>query len=336
VPEGRRARVGAGDHVNEEAGQVSTSVEALIELRNRTLDAYIDGQIGEDESRADLNAIAIEIDRILSPGRQDDVDERAARVVGAILADSHARQAAVPPAKAARIEFWHRRRLERLRSEESGADGAGARRESELEETEPDEVRMGRPVLAALRDERAVHGALERLRVMADRPVPPPSPRQLPAFPDVTWTDDDRLSWEESSGGVPCQGCGRPFLGDETSQREGESWAAYRERMAPIEAEFRARHPEHGTSWTVGGGSAHCRRCCAPHPLSPDQIRRLNQIASPPNPPAPAPAPEVRVRRCGTCHKPLDPDHVCQLEDLPKRLRAVVEAVLAKELERPG
>jgi hypothetical protein len=308
-------------------------VADLIELRNRTVDAYIDGQIGEDTSRADLNAITIEIDRILSPDRQDDVDERAARVVGAILADSHARQAAVSPAKAARNEFWRRRRRERLRSEEEPADDeAGARWEPELEETEPDEVRMARPVLAALRDERAVQGARERLRAMADRPVPPPPPRQLPAFPDVTWTDDDRLSWEEFIGGVPCQGCGRPFLGDETSQREGGSWAAYRERMAPIDAAFRARHPEHGTSWTVGGGPAHCRRCCAPHPLSPDQIQQLNRIANPQTPPALAA--EARVRQCGTCNKPLAADHVCQLDDLPKRLRAVVEAVLAQERER--
>ena len=114
----------AGDRINEETSRVSMRVKALIELRNRTLDAYVDGQIGEDTSRADLNAIAIEIDRILSPDRQNDVDERAARVVGAILADGRARQAAVPAAKAARIEFWHCRRLERLRSEEPTADGA--------------------------------------------------------------------------------------------------------------------------------------------------------------------------------------------------------------------
>jgi hypothetical protein len=43
------------------------SVEALIELRNRTFDALIDGQIGEDMSRADLNAIAIEIDGSCRP-----------------------------------------------------------------------------------------------------------------------------------------------------------------------------------------------------------------------------------------------------------------------------
>lgn len=46
------------------------SVETLIELRNRTLDAYVDGQISDDASRADLGAIAIELDRILSPDPQ--------------------------------------------------------------------------------------------------------------------------------------------------------------------------------------------------------------------------------------------------------------------------
>jgi hypothetical protein len=311
---------------------MSMTIRALFELRKRVLDAYVDGQISEETSRTDLGAIAIELDRILSPKRQGHLEGRATRVVGAILADSRARQAAVPPAKGARIEFWRRRRLERVQHEEPAADEAGARRELELEETEPDEVRMARPVLAALRDERAVQGAPERLRAIAERPVPPPSPRHVPASPDVTWAEDDRLIWEEFVAGVPCQGCGRQFLGDETSQREGESWPAYRERMAPIEAAFRAGHPDHGTSWTVGGGPAHCRRCCAPHPLSPDQIRQLNRIANPPTPPAPAP--EVRVRRCGTCHKPLSADHVCQVDDLPKRLRAVVEAVLAHERER--
>jgi len=311
---------------------VTMTVEALVELRNRTLDAYVDGHIREDMSRADLGAIAIELDRILSPDQDGGLEGRVGRVVGAILADSRARQADVPPANAARIEFWRSRRLERVRHEEPAAYGSGARQESDLEETEPDELRMARPVLAALRDERAVQGAPERLRAIAARPVPPPSPSHLPASPDVRWAEDDRLTWEEFVAGMPCQGCGRPFLDDETSQREGESWPAYRERMAPIAAAFRARHTDHGTSWTVGGGPAHCRRCCAPHPLSPDQIRQLSRIANPPTPPAPAP--EVRVRQCGICHKPLDADHVCQLEDLPKRIRAVVDAVLAQERER--
>ncbi len=184
------------------------TVEALIELRNRTLDAYVDGQISEDANRADLAAIAIELDRLVSPDRQGHLDGRAARVVEAILADSRARRAATPPAKAARIEFWRRRRLERLRHEEPAADEAGARRDSGLEDTEPDEIRMARPVLAALRDERAVQGAPERMREIADRPVRPPSPDPHPGIPDVTWTDDDRLMWEEFIDSVPCQGCG--------------------------------------------------------------------------------------------------------------------------------
>jgi hypothetical protein len=43
---------------------------------------------------------------------------------------------------------------------------------------------------------------------------------------------------------------------------------------------------------------------------------------------------EVPVRRCGTCRKPIEGDHVCQLADLPKKLRSVVEAVLEQERGR--
>lgn len=195
---------------------------------------------------------------------------------------------------------------------------------------------MARPVLAALSNEAAGRGAPARLRAIAERTAQAPSPQRLPASPDVTWTDDDRLTWEEFISGVPCQGCGRPFLGDETRRLEGEPWPAYRERMVPIEAAFRGRHLDHGTSWTVGGGPSHCRRCCAPHPLSPDQIRQLNQLLNRQSVPSrpPARAQERQDRRCGTCHQPIDPDHVCRLEDLPKRLRTVVEAVLAQERRR--
>ena len=41
-----------------------------------------------------------------------------------------------------------------------------------------------------------------------------------------------------------------------------------------------------------------------------------------------------KVRRCGTCHQELGEGHVCRLEDLPKRLQAVVLAVA--EAERGG
>lgn len=101
--------------------------------------------------------------------------------------------------------------------------------------------------------------------------------------------------------------------------------------MEPIEAAFRSRHPDHGTSWTVGGGPSYCRHCCPPHPLSPEQIERINQIL---NRHTSSPAKEVPVRRCKTCRKPTEGDHVCQLADLPRALRAVVEAVLEQERDQ--
>jgi hypothetical protein len=310
---------------------LNTTVEALIDLRNRSLDDYLDGRISKETYRADLHAIAVEIDRILTPNGQPPLEERAARVVVEILADGQARRAAANSAKAARLEYWHRHHIERLRREDPEAYGAELLEEAALEAAEPDEVRMAQPILEALGDETVVRGAHKRVRAIAERPPTEADPARVPASVDVVWTDDDRLSWEELSGGVPCQGCVRPFLGDETSQRDGEPWPAYRERMKPIEAEFRPRHPDHGTSWTVGGGPSHCRRCCAPHPLSPEQIERINQIMSRP---ASVPAMVVPVRRCKTCSKPIEGDHVCQLEDLPKALRAVVEAVLDQERGR--
>jgi hypothetical protein len=39
------------------------TVEGLIGLRNRTLDDYVDGRTSADAHRADLSAIAVELDR---------------------------------------------------------------------------------------------------------------------------------------------------------------------------------------------------------------------------------------------------------------------------------
>lgn len=304
------------------------TVEGLIGLRNRTLDDYVDGRTSADAHRADLSAIAVELDRLVSVDGEGLLEDRAARVVAEILADSRARSAAVAPAKAARVEFWHRRRIERLRRDDPQGYDAELREEAALNSEEPDEVRMARPILTALGDESIARGAPERVQAIAEKPRAEDDPAHLPPFPDVVWADDDRLNWEEFAAGVPCQGCGRAFIGDETRQREGETWLAYRERMKPIEAAFTSRHRDHGTRWTVGYGPSHCRRCCPPHPLSPEQIERINQIL---NRPTSAPATEVQVRHCKTCLKPIEGHHVCRLADLPKALRAVVEAVLEQE-----
>lgn len=308
---------------------MSMTVEALIALRNQTLDEYVDGRTSEGAYRADLGAIAVELDRVVPPAGEGRLEDRAARVVAEILAASRARRADEMPARAARLEFWRRRRRERLRREDPAGYEAEIREEAALDAAEPDEIRMARPIVAALGEESIARSARDRVQAIANRPLAEAPPAPIPAFPDVVWTDDDRLTWEEFIGGVPCQGCGHPFLGDDTSQRDGESWSAYRARMEPIEAEFKSSHPDHGTRWTVGGGPFHCRRCCAPHPLSPEQIRQLSRILNPP-----PPAPEIAVRRCKTCRKPLEGVHVCQLADLPKELRAVVEAVLKQERDR--
>jgi hypothetical protein len=38
------------------------------------------------------------------------------------------------------------------------------------------------------------------------------------------------------------------------------------------------------------------------------------------------------MRRCRACNKPIQGEHACDLADLPKELRALVEAVLESEL----
>jgi hypothetical protein len=40
------------------------------------------------------------------------------------------------------------------------------------------------------------------------------------------------------------------------------------------------------------------------------------------------------MRRCKACNKPSEDRHVCEVADLPKELRAAVEAVLMKERAR--
>ena len=76
---------------------MSITVEALIALRNRTLDEYVHGRTSEDAQRADLSAIAVELDRVVSPAGEGRLEDRAARVVAEILATSRARRADDPP-----------------------------------------------------------------------------------------------------------------------------------------------------------------------------------------------------------------------------------------------
>ncbi len=304
---------------------MSMTVEALISLRSQVISGFIEGGITEEAYRADLDALTIGLDRLLTPDGRGTLQQRAAKVLAEILADSHARLVAEPPARLARMELGRRPYGARARREHPYPYDAARLDEAALEALEPDEVRMARPIVAALRRRTSAGDRRDRLAAMLRRP-PVVEPPHVPAFPDVLWTNDDRLSWEELVGGVPCQGCGQPILGDETRQRDREPWADYRERRKPIDEEFRLRHPETG-----GGGPIHCSRCCPPPPLSPEQIAQISRILNPPPPP---PIPHPSVRRCKACNKPSEDGHVCEVADLPKELRVAVQAVLVKERAR--
>lgn len=123
---------------------MSITVAAVIGLRNQVLDDFMDGRTTEEAHREDLGAIAVELDRLLSPDSQAPLEERTGRVLATILAESRARHAAVTPAKTARLEFWNRRRMERLRREDPQDHEAALREEKALDAAEPDEVRMAR------------------------------------------------------------------------------------------------------------------------------------------------------------------------------------------------
>ncbi len=185
----------------------------------------------------------------------------------------------------------------------------------------------------------------ERVRALAERPLPP-DPLRVPAREGVTWTASDWLRWEEFIDGVPCQGCGQAYfdraMQDEADRRQdGRAWEPYdvwQARIRPLELErertFQELHPDCGAEHhSYNYGPWHCDRCCPPPPLleNPEVQRALRAAAPPAAPPAVAPP---KIRRCGTCHQELREGHVCRLEDLPKRLQAVVLAVA--EAQRGG
>ena len=130
---------------------MSMTVDALISLRSQAISGFVEGGITEKTYRADLDTLAVELDRVLTPDGRGTLQQRAAKVVAEILADRHARLVAEPPARLARIEFGSRRYRERLSHADPDRYEAERREEEALDALEPDEVRMARPIVAALR-----------------------------------------------------------------------------------------------------------------------------------------------------------------------------------------
>jgi hypothetical protein len=105
--------------------------------------------------------------------------------------------------------------------------------------------------------------------------------REAPEVPFTKhWTDDQRLTWEEFTGGQPCRGCGRGFVGAPEwkpilRRTPEEAGAIEREQ-----AEFRALHPSCARmTWSYGStGVTHCSECCPAPPLSPQQAKQIARI----------------------------------------------------------
>lgn len=333
------------------------TVAELCALRRKAVEEYV--RVGGDREswRLDLRAVAVELDLALTlAGDPASIETRAQRVAAALdtpdreptpLEQSQGRARAVRHESLMRrvrrdkpelFEEWTRRDKER--EEETEALIAAADAEG------PPEVRFQRRLVEALRSPWPDDAPpAERVRALAARPLPL-DPLRVPAREGVTWTAGDWLGWEEFIDGVPCQGCGLAYFDRAMQERadrhqEGravEPYDAWQARIRPLEAEseraFQQLHADCGAGHrSYNYGPWHCDRCCPPPPLleNPEVQRALRAAAAPAAPPAAAPP---KIRRCGTCHQELGEGHVCRLEDLPKRLQAVVLAVA--EAQRGG
>ena len=333
------------------------TITELNELRRKAVEEYL--RVGDDKEswRLDLRAVTVEMDRALTPaGDPASIETRAQRVAAALdipereptlLEKNQARARAIRHESLRRrvlrdkpelFQEWTRRDKER--EEETEALIAAADAEG------PPEVRLQRRLVDDLSSpwpDCATPAA--QVRALAARPLPP-DPLREPAREGVIWTASDWLGWEEFIDGVPCQGCGLAYfdraMQDEADRRqEGravEPYDVWEARVRPLELEnervFQKLHPEcGGKHHSYNHGPWHCDRCCPPPPLleNPEVQRALRAAASPQVLPAAAPP---NVRHCGTCHQELGEGHVCRLEDLPKRLQAVVLAVA--EAQRGG
>ena len=74
------------------------------------------------------------------------------------------------------------------------------------------------------------------------------------------------LSYDEVRAGVPCPGCGRPWVGPRDDlDRDRDSWHA-------LHGECRAGRNGYND------GPVHCLRWCGVPPLSPEQIAAVSRI----------------------------------------------------------
>ncbi|MCT2085165.1 hypothetical protein M3D75_03455 [Microbacterium enclense] len=97
------------------------------------------------------------------------------------------------------------------------------------------------------------------------------------------------LTFDEYRAGVPCPGCGRPYIDVDRWERPGTMHMtdSERARYDKEEAAYLALHRECRSSRHSVSGSltTHCMKCCSPPPLSPTQIESLAALLSRKTPP---------------------------------------------------
>ncbi|WIM87900.1 hypothetical protein PT015_24295 [Candidatus Mycobacterium wuenschmannii] len=93
------------------------------------------------------------------------------------------------------------------------------------------------------------------------------------------------LTFEQYRAGLPCPGCGRPYVDSEPFDFKGTMNLSGAERMRhDAEASrFKAAHSScsshsHGVS---GSLTRHCGKCCPMPPLSPSQVERIGVLMQP-------------------------------------------------------
>lgn len=98
--------------------------------------------------------------------------------------------------------------------------------------------------------------------------------------------DVESLTFEQYSAGVPCPGCGRPYVDVEPFDFKGTLNLSDdgRLRYDAEESRFKAAHAScrshrHGVS---GSLTMHCGKCCPPPPMSPGQRERIASLLSVP------------------------------------------------------
>jgi hypothetical protein len=98
--------------------------------------------------------------------------------------------------------------------------------------------------------------------------------------------DVESLAFEQYSAGVPCPGCGRPYVDAEPFDFKGTLNLSDDDRLRynAEESRFKAAHTScrshrHGVS---GSLTMHCGKCCPPPPMSPAQRERIASLLSTP------------------------------------------------------